>query len=344
MHIVFDLDKISPPPAARDQSQEERRLRLAIDKAQKSRNPQHAVTQLVTYAHNQTLHSISQNTRMRLLVGLRPANEEDPVSEDVLKARIKLYASLDMGTRFKDQGRDLGQRISRRFIAALKGEDLEKSWSGLDEDGRLDVVIGFLHAYGHESGFLPPSRVETKEMRPTANGRIRASYYVPNDDDLVLNSHPSAGWESAVEVLSSTGHETIHKMQADMSRLLMAEQRPDLLGTEPTDKALFADDDERLMAWYFFDNFRYGYIAPADNQIGYKHQPVEAHAYLVEAAIKQSLNRHLVLGADQSLITGVSHDDLTALGIDPDKLRTDSPANDKGSPGRRDQHLPRHGM
>ena len=322
LNTVFDLDQIAPVPVPGAQSAAERRLRLAIDKIETGRQPQMAYTRLIEGAEPQLLRAISDNSRMHLLAGLRPMPEGDAVPAATQMARMKIYANLEFGETFQVNSRDLGQRIARHFIGHRPPGDLAQEWASLNEDQRLDVVVELLHAYGHESGFKPPCRIETEDLPPDEFGRVLHAQYDLKADTLMLNTNLAAGWGDPAHVLASAGHEATHKMQSDMGVLLFAEQKPELIGEDPSSKALFRDDDERAAAWYFFDNLRFGHIDPAISDIGYRYQPREVHARLVEGAIKQTLNRHMVLGADNGLITGVSNDDLAALGIDPDKIRT----------------------
>lgn len=329
MNTIFDLDRIAPPPPPSALSKEERRLRLAIDKALKSRQPQQDTVKLIAGADQSLLKTMSDNTRMRLLVGLRPANDGDTPTKPVIEARIRIYAALDFGHKYRDANRELGQRIGRHFIAEQGGRNLVDRWAAADQDERLNIGIEMLHAFGHESGYAPPSKIDAQYMPPTPEGRIRQAQYTPNDDTLMFNSHPDAGWDDAIEMAAVTGHEATHKMQSTMAANLMREQRPDLFDEATPDKPLFASDAERQQAWYFFDNLRFGYITGQDSPIGYKNQPIEAQAMMVEQSLKECLNRNLVLGADQGLILGAGADDLAALGVDLDKLRNDGAA--KGS-------------
>lgn len=337
-NTIFDIDAIAPLDKANPLPPAERRLQIAIDSAAAGRNTQARIIKLIEATESSDLKTLSHNTRMKLLSGLRPADPDAEPGHDAMLARMKVYSTLELPEAFIDQSRDLGTRIARHFFSK-QGEALDKAWGGKSDDDRLDTVIELLHAYGHESGFIPPGRIENESVPPDANNRILGAQYDANADNIWLNSHETAGWNDPVEVLATSAHEATHKLQRDMATLLVVEQRPDLAGQEPADKALFQTNDERIAAWYFFDNLRFGHIGSDVHEIGYKFQPLEQHARLVEQAVKQTLNRNLVLGLEDGLITGVTADDLSALGIDPENIRGDAPKSAPGVP-RRDQSLP----
>jgi hypothetical protein len=348
MKNIINIDEIAPVKAESTLSQSERRLRVAIDSAASDRDPQGRMIKLINSVAASDLRTITHNTRMRMLAGLRSDGDASEPSSGATEARMRLYAGLDLPAAFVEQSRDLGNRIARHFLANQSGQPLDKAWSGKDEDARLDTIVELLHAYGHESGYPPPSRIETDEISPDQAGRIQTGEYRPETDVLWQNTHQAAGWDDAVEALTIAGHEATHKYQLAMSMRLMADHRPDMVGDMQGVGQPLANDDERIAAWYFMDNNFFGHISTGDQEIGYKFQPIEQHARLVENAIKQTLNRSLVLGLEDGLITGVTADDLNALGIDPDKLRADTKQppmaggqSEPLSPQRREQDLPR---
>jgi hypothetical protein len=321
MNTVFDLDQIAPPGPGRQQTPLDRRISIMLGSLSERRRAE-GVRQLVEGLPHSDLSKIEHRTRIGLLAGLRPEDPDAEPSREAKLARVKIYAGFQCPPAFAEQSRLLGSNIATRFLGSGRFDGLDKDWPKLDEDARLDVVAEFLRSYMDESGYAPPSRLETERVEPNADGQILHGGFKPEEDALMFNTHPHAAWSLAVKTLALTGHEQTHNVQQQMAGLLVMEQRPDLVGEKPSGQSLFASSDERLMAWYFFDNKRFGRIEPSDTEIGYKNQPIELHARMVEKAVEQELNRRLVLKLDGGLIL-----DPKAAGfdIDPSKLRTDGP-------------------
>ncbi|MBV6631419.1 MAG: hypothetical protein KI792_00150 [Alphaproteobacteria bacterium] len=321
---LIDIDKFTPQVPANVLPKPVHRLELAFESALNKRQPDAAVAKLVSGVDQSVLRQAGDNLRMRMLIALRPPTPGAPVAPAAQYARMKLYAGLKVDLAAANIHTRLGQRIARRFFEALSGADLKAEWANRNEDQRLDIVVGLMHAFGHESGFAPPSRIETDEIPPDENGRIQTGEYRPLDDVLWQNTHAAASWDDPVEALAIAGHEATHKLQQAMGMRLMAEFRPDLVGELPAIGRELENDAERRAAWYFIDNIMFGHITTESQEIGYLHQPIESHARMLENAIRQTLNRHLVLGLDQELITGVTADDLAELGLDMNDIRADS--------------------
>ena len=320
---LVDIGTIIPPRPRQERDKALNRFDLALDKALRTRAPQAAVTKLVNDADHEVLNAAGHNMRMRLLAGLRPEEKGTPAPEDTQFARMRLYAGLRLDEPFLDKSRKLGHRIAGHFIERVNSPDLQADWAARDADSRLDMIVDLMHAYGHESGYPPVARIESDEIPPDENNRIQTGEYRPDTDTHWQNTHKDAGWEDAVEALTIATHEATHKMQQGMMIRLMGELRPDLVDM-PSGMEPFDDDADRVAAWYFMDNNMFGHITTGQQEIGYKNQPIEVHARLVEDAFRQTMNRRLVLGLEDGVITGVTMDDLAELGIDMDTIRTDS--------------------
>lgn len=330
-NALLDLDQIAPPLPPTALPTELRRFNLAVDSAFSARASQSNVIRLVNGVEAAKLRQIGDNMRMRLLTGLRPSEPGAPAGDDALNARMRLYGSLELDPAFLDQSRQLGHRIARRFFDGLGSADLRQEWAARDSDGRLDIVADFLRAYYEESGHFPPGRIESDRVAPDAQGRIQTGEFRPDSDTLWLNEHPDAGWDDPVEVLTIAGHESTHKIQQDMGLVVVAEQRPDLVPPKTIGKLTLSGPEERVAGWYFYDNVFFGHISADRQPIGYRNQPIEVHARLVEDAVRQTLNRHLELGNDGGGLLSVSMDDLAELGLSMEDIRADGGAKPASS-------------
>ena len=164
---------------------------------------------------------------------------------------------------------------------------LRRDWSLLSADARKDWLEAAAADFAGRLGIDPPRL--TLAAEPPANGFVRNASYDPETGTIALNTDPQASFDRLIDTVAILAHELCHHQQWTMiERLRAGDLAP-------------ADPQYKPAAWFYLNNLPGLYQRPADGMDAYLNQPVERHAFMVEAALVGALRPRF---PNSALVTG----------------------------------------